>query len=140
MEHYEELRDVVSLLDLENHVTFLRSVSDVLKQSLLKRCDCLVYTPENEHFGIVPVEAMYCKCPVIAANSGGPLETIVHEKTGFLCAPTADQFAEHMLKICREPSLAKNLGANGHERVVSHFSFQTFTVKLNTIVSTTLNK
>ena len=32
--------------------------------------------------GIVPVEAMYLECPVIACNSGGPVES-VHEKAGF---------------------------------------------------------
>lgn len=44
--------------------------------SLLKHSLCLLYTPENEHFGIVPVEAMYCQTPVIACNSGGPLESV----------------------------------------------------------------
>ena len=26
--------------------------------------------------GIVPVEAMYLECPVIACNSGGPMESV----------------------------------------------------------------
>jgi len=44
----------------------------------------MLYTPENEHFGIVPVEAMYCGCIVLACNSGGPTESIVDAQTGFL--------------------------------------------------------
>jgi hypothetical protein len=28
----------------------------------------VVYTPVNEHFGIVPLEAMYARRPVIACN------------------------------------------------------------------------
>lgn len=36
----------------------------------------VVYTPANEHFGIVPVEAMYARKPVIACNNGGPTESI----------------------------------------------------------------
>jgi hypothetical protein len=50
--------------------------SDIEKVALLQRCSCLLYTPANEHFGITPLEAMYCSRPVIAVNSGGPLETI----------------------------------------------------------------
>lgn len=30
-------------------------------------------------------QAMYRCTPVIAVASGGPLETVLHEKTGFLC-------------------------------------------------------
>lgn len=45
----------------------------------------LLYTPDREHFGIVPLEAMYQQCPVIAVNSGGPKETILHGLTGYLC-------------------------------------------------------
>lgn len=33
----------------------------------------MLYTPANEHFGIVPVEAMCSGAPVIAVNSGTAL-------------------------------------------------------------------
>jgi glycosyltransferase involved in cell wall biosynthesis len=42
--------------------------SDDDKLVLLHRCCALVYTPENEHFGICPVEAMYMSRPVIAVG------------------------------------------------------------------------
>lgn len=54
------------------------------RSQLLRHSQCLLYTPENEHFGIVPVEAMYCNTPVIACNSGGPMESVKHGVTGFL--------------------------------------------------------
>jgi alpha-1,3/alpha-1,6-mannosyltransferase len=33
------------------------------KLALLRRARCLLYTPSREHFGIVPIEAMYMECP-----------------------------------------------------------------------------
>jgi len=98
VEYYKELRTFAKEQGLEGNVTFLRSISDHEKVALLKHCTCLLYTPANEHFGITPLEAMYCATPVIAVNSGGPLETVVggeggpaseDPQTGFLCEPVS---------------------------------------------------
>ncbi len=72
-------------LKLSDVVLFMPAVkSDILK-ALLHSSRAVIYTPDNEHFGIVPLEAMSASVPVIAANSGGPKESIVHKKTGFVC-------------------------------------------------------
>ena len=134
-EHYEELCDLVSQMDLKGYVTFLRSFSDSQKRTLLKYSTCLLYTPDKEHFGIVPIEAMLMKCPVIAVNSGGPLETVADEETGYSCEPNADSFAEAMEKFVQNRNLSKTLGEAGHRRVVSKFSFETFTNQLDSVVA-----
>lgn len=54
---------------------------------LLAACTVVLYTPQNEHFGIVPLEAMASGRPVVACSSGGPLESVVHGSTGMLCPP-----------------------------------------------------
>ncbi|KAF5979367.1 alpha-1 3 alpha-1 6-mannosyltransferase [Fusarium coicis] len=68
-------------------VLFLLSIPNSLKASLLRSARILLYTPANEHFGIVPLEAMLARTPVLAANSGGPVETIVDGETGWLRSP-----------------------------------------------------
>ena len=134
VEHYAELRESATRNDLDDHVTFVRSFTDDEKLTLLSRCVALIYTPSNEHFGICPVEAMYMSRPVIAVNSGGPLESIEHGSTGFLCEPTADEFAAAMKKFVVDPGLTDRLGPAGKERVVRKFSFKAFTEQLNGVV------
>mmetsp|Transcript_25585 Transcript_25585/g.101031 ORF Transcript_25585/g.101031 Transcript_25585/m.101031 type:complete len:104 (+) Transcript_25585:1454-1765(+) len=56
----------------------------------MRKCTCLLYTPPEEHFGIVPLEAMAASRAVIACNSGGPLETIEEGVTGFLCEASGE--------------------------------------------------
>ena len=70
---------------VEADVIFRVSISSAERTCLLLNAAALLYTPANEHFGIVPLEAMYLGCPVIAVDSGGPRETVRHGETGFLC-------------------------------------------------------
>ena len=133
-EHYQELVDLTDTLNLTDHVTFLRSFSDAQKRTLLKYSTCLIYTPDREHFGIVPIEAMYMQCPVIAVQSGGPLETVADKETGYLCPPEPHKFAEAMSQFVNEFSLKAQMGKAGKARVLNKFSFDAFTAQLNRIV------
>ncbi|XP_052501140.1 alpha-1,3/1,6-mannosyltransferase ALG2 [Budorcas taxicolor] len=130
VQHYQELKNMVQQSDLGQYVTFLRSCSDKQKISLLRGCTCVLYTPSNEHFGIVPLEAMYMQCPVIAVNSGGPLESIVHSVTGFLCDPDPEHFSEAIEKFIHEPSLKATMGLAGRNWVKEKFSPEAFTEQL----------
>ncbi|XP_041097605.1 alpha-1,3/1,6-mannosyltransferase ALG2-like [Polyodon spathula] len=130
VDHYMELKDLSTKLGLSDSVTFLRSFSDEQKISLLHHCTCVLYTPSNEHFGIVPVEAMYMRCPVIAVNSGGPLESIADGETGFLCDPQPACFAEAMEKFVKDPGQRQGMGEAGRDRVLKRFSVDSFSERL----------
>lgn len=61
----------------------------------------LVYTPVNEHFGITPLEAMAAGRPVIACNTGGPCETVIHGQTGILVDGTVDVcYIQSLASLC----------------------------------------
>lgn len=62
-------------------IIFLRSIPDELRWCLLRHSKAVLYTPSEEHFGIVPLEAMAVGSPVIACDSGGPKESIIHLET-----------------------------------------------------------
>ncbi|KAM6995732.1 alpha-1,3/1,6-mannosyltransferase ALG2 isoform 1-T3 [Tautogolabrus adspersus] len=130
VQHYTELKELAAQLQLDDCVTFLRSPSDSLKVALLQGSAAVLYTPSREHFGIVPVEAMYCCCPVIAVNSGGPLESVADGETGFLCEPTAEAFSQVMGRLWGEPQLRRDMGQAGRRRVQDKFSLQAFSDQL----------
>eukprot|EP00698_Gefionella_okellyi_P020539 TRINITY_DN6458_c0_g2_i1.p1 TRINITY_DN6458_c0_g2~~TRINITY_DN6458_c0_g2_i1.p1 ORF type:complete len:334 (+),score=39.09 TRINITY_DN6458_c0_g2_i1:78-1079(+) len=86
------------------------------------------------HFGIGPIEAMASGKPVIAANSGGPMETIRHEETGFLCnAPLSDSFATAALQLYADPHRCDELGeaARNHAR---NFDIAVLWMKMDRLV------
>lgn len=134
VEHHLELEKASQDLNIHSQVTFLRSVPDATKLYLLRNSTVLLYTPSREHFGIVPIESMYCQTPVIAVNSGGPLETIDHDVTGFLCEAQAGCFGEAMLRFVEDRELGEKMGKAGKERVERLFSFEAFTEQLDSAV------
>ena len=77
----------------------MASFTDAQRGALLAAAAGVLYTPPGEHFGIVPLEAMAAGRPVIACASGGPLESVAHGRTGFLCDPGPAAFAAAMARL-----------------------------------------
>jgi len=135
VEYHSELKSMAEQAGISSQVIFHQSPKDKIKVELLRTSDCLLYTPSGEHFGIVPIEAMYNELPVIAVNDGGPLETVVDGKTGFLRKPDPKEFADAMKIVVDGGKQLKNdLGKNGRRRVLNCFSFNSFANKLNEYV------
>jgi glycosyltransferase involved in cell wall biosynthesis len=62
--------------------------------------------PGVEDFGMVPVEAQACGCPVVALGAGGAAETVVDGTTGVLVSDSsAEAFADGLSRV-RELALA----------------------------------
>jgi glycosyltransferase involved in cell wall biosynthesis len=64
-----------------NNIEFLGLVSDDQLAYIYSKAQALIF-PQEEDFGIVPLEAMASGRPVIAYKSGGALETVIEGKTG----------------------------------------------------------
>ncbi len=137
--HYNELTDLCNSLNLKDKISFMRSISDKQKVQLLRKAFCLIYTPTNEHFGIVPVEAMYCEKPVLATNTGGPLETVAHEKTGYLASADPEEFANFMFKLIENISIQKKFSQAARIRVIEKFSFLSFKKNLGDIMKSMID-
>ena len=93
-------------------VIFLPSLPGALIPALLlsPNTRALLYTPKDEHFGIVPLEAMACGVPVLSANSGGPVETVVDAGTP---TPTGGFTDPDGTGLLRQPRAAIWAGAIG---------------------------
>jgi len=134
IEYFKELVDVVEDIELKERVIFFKSPSDAVKISLLRHCLCLVYTPSFEHFGIVPLEAMYCCKPVVAVNNGGPKETIENDYNGYLRNSEPEEFVEAIRQLIEIEGKAELFGNRGKKRFDDIFSFGVFKNKIDSIL------
>lgn len=119
--------DLPLKFDDDINVYFLLSVPEQLKSSLLASSSILAYTPAQEHFGIVPVEAGLAGLPVVAQNNGGPLETVEDSLTGFLKADDPDAWSE-IFKMClfeQSEDERAQMSKEARDRVKERFSRET---------------
>ncbi|KAJ2445963.1 Alpha-1,3-mannosyltransferase-like protein [Coemansia sp. RSA 2424] len=122
-------------------VLFLPSFTENQRAFLLSAAKCVVYTPTNEHLGIVPLEAMYMRIPVVAANSGGPRETVQHGLTGYLCEPVEEEFATAICKLLSmNDAKWRAMGEAGHDRIKLTFGLDTFGAKLEQLLDDMLRR
>lgn len=76
------------------NIEFLGQLTDEKLLSYYQNCAAVIF-PQEEDFGIVPLEAQACGRPVIAFGAGGATETVVGKKTGLFFYP---QTPEALLK------------------------------------------
>jgi starch synthase len=104
---------------------------------LYSHCAVFCCPSVYEPFGIINLEAMACRAPVVASATGGILEVVVEGKTGHLVPFAADEvttfpsdpekfakdLAARITGLLHDPAKAKAMGEAGRKRVEEHFSW-----------------
>ena len=105
---------------------------------LYSNCAVFCCPSVYEPFGIINLEAMACRAPVVASATGGILEVVVEGETGHLVPFKAnpettfpadeDQFARDLAAgindLLEDPVKAKAWGEAGRKRVEAHFAWE----------------
>ncbi len=94
-------------------------------KELYSRCTAVLFSAMNEDFGIVPLEAMACQKPIISVNEGGPRESIIESKTGYLVT-SIEEMAQRMEYLSHHPDIVEKMGKTGRKHVVANFSWKHF--------------
>lgn len=69
----------------KKNIEFLGQLTDKELLGYYQRCQAVIF-PQEEDFGLVPLEAQACGRPVIAYSKGGALETVIEGRTGLFFA------------------------------------------------------
>jgi glycosyltransferase involved in cell wall biosynthesis len=83
---------------------------------IYQNCRFVVFLSYAEGLGLVPLEAMAAAKPVIAANEGGPAETVIHGTTGFLVNSEAE-FCQAVAHLIASEQTCQVMGAAGRQHV-----------------------
>jgi L-malate glycosyltransferase len=117
------LRQLVRELQLDGRVRFTGFRRDILE--ICAAADLLLLCSDNEPFGRVIIEAMSQSLPVVATDSGGVPEIVVHGKTGLLYrVGDIDGLVGNISELLEYPGLRQGMGYLGAERVREAFTIQ----------------
>ena len=111
--YVERLRQLAAGLAVD----FVDSPAEAEMAALYRRASAVLFPPLNEDWGIVPLEAMAYKKPVLATASGGPLESVRDRATGFLLPPDAAAWASVLQRLAAQPGLVESMGLQAREHV-----------------------
>jgi glycosyltransferase involved in cell wall biosynthesis len=78
-----------------------------------RAADAFIFPSTTETFGLVALEAMACRVPVIAARTGGVLDTVQDGVNGLFFNPQEpQQIRERVLQLRDQPQLREQLADN----------------------------
>ncbi|MGE0385139.1 MAG: glycosyltransferase [Gammaproteobacteria bacterium] len=90
----------------------------------LARMDIFVLSAGVEGFGVGAVEAMAMELPVIATDTGGPGDIVVHERTGLLIAAHCPHaLARGLVRLAGDAALRRRMGQAGRHRAMELFDW-----------------
>jgi glycosyltransferase involved in cell wall biosynthesis len=117
-----DLQNLARELGVSDQVIFGGWHNDM--PAVLAAFDIFVHCPTTfiEGLGVANLEAMACGKPTIGSENGGLPDAIVDGVTGFIVPPgDIDALAQAILRLLRDPELARRLGRAARKRIEEKF-------------------
>lgn len=132
----EKARLLIKKLDIGSSVELFGWANTDQKHRLLTKADVLVLPSHFESFGIVLLEAMMLKVPVICSNGGYSSEIVRDGIDGLICsAGSVSDIAKKISQINNASEL-KKFGINGRKHALSQYSEPVVILKLSSLYNT----
>ena len=119
--YLKQLKALVADKNLEESFHWLENNSS--PEKFIPALDMLIHPPRYEPFGRIICEAMLCKVPVLAADSGGPATIITDTHTGWLVQDgTAENFAKTAVELLESPDICQPVTANARRHILANYT------------------
>ena len=135
------LQKLAQDLGVSQRTHFLHGLTPEQLSACYANCNVFALPSRGEGFGLVFLEAMAHAKPVIGGAHGGIPDIVENGVTGLLL-PHGDveRLAQALESLFSNPSMAREMGAKGRDRLTKTFSFAQFQTHLTQILNTVLHK
>jgi glycosyltransferase involved in cell wall biosynthesis len=137
---YQRLTEKAKEEKVEDIINFTGRIDNGRLPFFYSAANVLVVPSYYEPFGLVALEGMACKTPIVASRIGG-LATIIQEGVnGLLFEPRNPlDLKENILKIFKSKGLAEKLRENAYNKVKQDFSWKEISSKIEEIYNSLTN-
>jgi len=119
------MQKIVDEYGMQDRVHIIGYVPDELMCPYYQQAQLFTLPSLFEPFGMTTTEAMACGTPVVASKFGGIKTVINTGENGVLVDPTdAQEFADAIIDLLKDPQKAKQIGDAGAETVKSYLSWE----------------
>lgn len=130
----EQLRAQLELEEVVEFIGFNASAAEVYGAA-----DVVALPSHEEPFGLVVVEAMLARKPVVACASGGVPEIIRSGEHGILVPPKSPvALAEALAKVLRSPTEAHRYASAGYTRALERFAVSRYAEDFQAVLDSML--
>jgi glycosyltransferase involved in cell wall biosynthesis len=102
----------------DNRIKFIGFINDDEVIDYYSNALAVLYVPYEEDYGLITIEAMMSKKPVITcSDSGGTNEFVSHKISGLIANPSPESIADQINYICKNKMEAVKMGEHGYKLV-----------------------
>lgn len=99
--------------------------SDAMKAIVYSAADLFLFPTRGESFGLVALESLACRTPVVSFRVGGVPDVVRHGLNGYLAEPeNAEDFRHGILELLEDSALREAMGSQGRQMAVEEFSIE----------------
>ncbi len=123
----DELRKLAEASSAREQIRFEGFVSEVDLERMYANARVFAMPSRGEGFGLVYIEAMRHRLPVIASIHDAAPEIVADGQTGFVVnLDRPEELPNRLIELLTQPEFAEKVGRAGHKRWVDQFRFDAF--------------
>jgi len=124
----EYINKIIQTSGDNSNIEIVRNVSDSRLRSLYQKAMVTCISAHKEPFGLSSIESQACGTPVVSVREGGPIESIVNGKSGYLVDRNIENFREKVLSAIKNNN---KMGEYARNNVIKNWSWEVTLKKLD---------
>jgi len=111
-----------------SNIKIVKNISDTELRSLYRKAMVTCISAHKEPFGLSSLESQSCGTPVVSVKEGGPIETIINGKTGYLVQKDSGEYLDTVLLAITN---SVKMGKSARKNIVGQWTWKKTLKKLD---------